>query len=249
MEKVFKDKIRATETIASCTRAIKEIVATQSMPKLIDGFCDDCNAISGKIAIAHNSTMHYNIANEADYLSKRIHGMLDLANAIKLLTDSQISHSVRGQWMSDFTDRLNTVTESLKPKRTPQTTSWEEMLAIRQVAADFRSAVVKVWYEEQAAMHQRFMAVLQNDVNSVMPLPTINHDAFVKRVQSHDYYYSYSDDQNVWRAGTADRNGIDEIVKKHPHYAKIWAIRAEHADGKKGDPAELYKILRLQTQQ
>lgn len=48
-------------------------------------------------------------------------------------------------------------------------------------------------------------------------------DDFRIQVRRHDFWYSYSDDGNVWRAGEDQRQAIEKIVKeKGGIYATYW---------------------------
>lgn len=42
---------------------------------------------------------------------------------------------------------------------------------------------------------------------------------FYDRCAQHDWYYDYSDDGSVWRAGRADRSEIERLAHEHGHEA------------------------------
>lgn len=59
--------------------------------------------------------------------------------------------------------------------------------------------------------------------DSMIPTGDLEFDKFRFMVFNHDYYYEYSDDNNVWKTGEAQRKRILEIVKeKAGIYETFW---------------------------
>ena len=41
-------------------------------------------------------------------------------------------------------------------------------------------------------------------------------------LSTHDWYYDYSDDNNVWNRGYAERKTLNRLQEKHDPDCKIW---------------------------
>jgi hypothetical protein len=48
------------------------------------------------------------------------------------------------------------------------------------------------------------------------------------RLERHDWYYDYSDDQRVWRAGVEERDAIVEMTKLDPAYLELYQLYLAH---------------------
>lgn len=56
---------------------------------------------------------------------------------------------------------------------------------------------------------------------------------FYERLERHDWYYDFSDDGGVWRAGSAERTRLMEASTLSPEHAKLfkaWKAHAQHED-------------------
>lgn len=249
MEKVFKDKTRTEDTLHTAAATVKEIAGMNTLPKWIDGLCDDCNRLSAKSAIAHNSAMHYTIANDAAYLGERISGIRYVALAIKWMTGDDISHGKRAEMLQLFADRMEGILERLRPVHSSKDVAWELVVEHRREAEQFFSYVSDMVNEHWRQQRGEMNSWLEEDVDQSKPLPVKYHDAFVQRLLSHDYFHDYSDDIKVWRRGNEDRKFIMDVTKRHPHYLKLWEICSTTADGRHGNAKELYKLRRIECQQ
>ena len=47
-------------------------------------------------------------------------------------------------------------------------------------------------------------------------------EEFIKLVQSHDWYYHYSDDSRYYNAGRVSANNIMSALKENPEYQVIY---------------------------
>jgi len=45
---------------------------------------------------------------------------------------------------------------------------------------------------------------------------------FLSLLQSHDWYYSYSDDHRVWTKGTKEWETIQEAMKDNPTLTQVY---------------------------
>jgi hypothetical protein len=60
-------------------------------------------------------------------------------------------------------------------------------------------------------------------MNTVTPtLEQLN--AYISELSSHDWYYTYSDDGSVYRAGERKEQALRAKAKEHPVYQKAWNI-------------------------
>jgi hypothetical protein len=51
--------------------------------------------------------------------------------------------------------------------------------------------------------------------------------AFARALMSHDWWFSYSDDARVWRAGSAARDALDKTRREMGECGdRIWALFA-----------------------
>ncbi len=249
MEKVFKDKTRTEETLRRAMGTVKEIADSNTLPKLVDGLVEDCNRIYSKSAIAHNSTMHYVLANDAAYLNERIRGIRYMASAIEWMAKDDLPHARFAELLEKFTDRMEPLLEQLRPVHASKDVAWEVVVGYREDAERFFSSVADEVHAIRRQLREEMNGWLLENVDSTVPLPVKYHDAFVVRLEGHDFYHTYSDDQKVWRRGADDLKAIMEITKRHPHYLKLWEIRSLTADGKHGNAKEMYKLRRLECQQ
>ena len=48
-------------------------------------------------------------------------------------------------------------------------------------------------------------------------------DAFIQQLENHDYSFGFSDDGNVRRAGVAQRDAINAVLKGHPELTPVHA--------------------------
>lgn len=47
-------------------------------------------------------------------------------------------------------------------------------------------------------------------------------ETYKKRLKAHDWYYQYSDDHSVWRAGSSEHNILWSIAKQSPEHLKAY---------------------------
>lgn len=55
---------------------------------------------------------------------------------------------------------------------------------------------------------------------------TPEEEAYIKRLQSHDWYYEYSDDHSVWRRGQAERDQLRGQQRSLDPDGEIWNTHA-----------------------
>lgn len=56
-------------------------------------------------------------------------------------------------------------------------------------------------------------------------MPSIeDFDAYVAKLSHHDWYYDYSDDGRVWRAGKRVRESLMETADSHPIYFQAFDV-------------------------
>lgn len=51
---------------------------------------------------------------------------------------------------------------------------------------------------------------------------TPEHEDYIKRLKSHDWYYDYSDDHSVWRRGQAAAGELRSMQKRVDPTGEIW---------------------------
>ena len=53
---------------------------------------------------------------------------------------------------------------------------------------------------------------------------------YEKKLKAHDWYYQYSDDHGVWRAGKAAHDALWAEAKQSPEHLKLYqAMRKLHS--------------------
>lgn len=63
-----------------------------------------------------------------------------------------------------------------------------------------------------------------------------NFDDFVDMVHAHDFYYAYSDDNRVWRAGSESEKRIKDIIKNSDKkYGVFWIYFCETMNRQSND--------------
>lgn len=92
--------------------------------------------------------------------------------------------------------------------------------------------VLQEFYEtisgKQATLHSRTARLTIERLHADIELyrekiwdMTPPEEQFMLLLQRHDWYYSYSDDNGVWRQGEASWNKIQDMLKEHPEFNSI----------------------------
>lgn len=58
----------------------------------------------------------------------------------------------------------------------------------------------------------------------IEPLTPTATEAYMLRLERHDWWHEYSDDHSMWQRGVADLNALRQTARAHPVYALMYDI-------------------------
>ena len=56
----------------------------------------------------------------------------------------------------------------------------------------------------------------------------MNTTEFFELLESHDWYYEYSDDHKAWTKGSIERKTIQAIIQEDPLYTKMYLAMSDY---------------------
>lgn len=60
----------------------------------------------------------------------------------------------------------------------------------------------------------------------------MDKEEYQKLLDSHDWFYEYSDDGRVWRAGYESKQRLLNLAKQNPEFAKMYDAKVAEVNRK-----------------